>query len=100
MSVESIGGPVPEEQYTTAEREHGIKTAVGAILNVRRLIRDHQAWLDAERAEKVVDLGIIKHHTNRLTELKGQLEDNLAFLEVFDPELYKEMKEDNTNVGG
>lgn len=93
MSVEAFG-PDPN-RYTSDERAHGIRTASEAISRIRELISEHEHRLGLEKDEKVIDLAIIKHLTEAIEELEGELEDALAFLEEFDPILFQKMKDNS-----
>lgn len=93
MSVEAFG-PDPN-RYTSDERAHGIRTASGAINRIRELIGEHHRLLNLEKEAEVVDLAIIKHLTEAIEELEGELEDALAFLEEFDPILFQKMKDNS-----
>lgn len=90
MSVEAFA---PEHGPSNEEVLQGIEKAVSAISQIRILLAQQEKLIEIERANEVPNLGILSHATQRISELSGQLEDNLAFLEHFDPRLYQELKD-------
>jgi hypothetical protein len=90
------------EAFHSAERSpaqeeliRGVEVAARAIVRIRLLIEEHRGRLDLERAEKIVNLEIIKHLTDTIKELEGELEDALVFLEEFDPILFQKLKDNS-----
>lgn len=93
MSVEAFS---PFERANDFEKQiRGVEAAAKSIIRLRLLIAEHDGRLTLERAEKVLDLAMIKHLTDMIAELAGELADALAFLEEFDPLLYQKMKDNS-----
>lgn len=93
MSVEAFS-PF-ERVHDFEEQIRGVEAAAKSIVRLRLLIAEHEGRLALESAEKVIDLAMIKHLTDMITELTGELEDALAFLEEFDPLLFQKMKDNS-----
>ena len=90
MSVEAFA---PEQGPSNEEIVLGIEKAVSAISQIRILLAQQEKLIGIEQAAEIPNLDIISHATQRIGELTGQLEDNLAFLEHYDPDLYQELKD-------
>lgn len=93
MSAEAFHSP--ERSPAQEEQIQGVEAAARAIVRIRLLLAEHYARLELERVEKVVDLEIIKHLTDAIKELEGELEDALVFLEEFDPVLFQKLKDNS-----
>lgn len=93
MSVETFQSS--EQNSDHEERIRGVEVAARAIVRIRLLIEGHRGRLDLEHNEKVVDQGMIKHLTDTIKELEGELEDALVFLEEFDPILFQKLKDNS-----
>lgn len=84
-----------ERVHDIEEQIQGVEIAAKSIVRLRLLIAEHKGRLALESAEKVIDLTMIKHLTDMIAELTGELEDALAFLEEFDPLLFQKMKDNS-----
>jgi hypothetical protein len=84
-----------ERAFDPEEQIQGVEVATRSIVRIRLLLAEHGARLELERAQKAVDLEIIKHLTDAIKELERELEDALAFLEEFDPILFQKMKDNS-----
>jgi hypothetical protein len=93
VSVETFQSS--EQNSDREERIRGVEVAARAIVRIRLLIEGHRGRLDLEHNEEVVDQGMIKHLTDAIKELEGELEDALVFLEEFDPVLFQKLKDNS-----
>ncbi len=84
-----------ERTFNIDEQIRGVEIAAKSIVRIRLLLAEHHDRLKRERGEEIANMEIIKHLTNAIEELKGELEDALAFLEEFDPALFQKLKDNS-----